>query len=128
LHEDDIETLKAEEEYVAERYQAVARALAPRPFSLPWEAAAGMIQRSLRHFRRIVKRFREEGIHGLRHRSRRPKTSPNRTPGDVEEMVLAVREATGFGPNHVAHLVNESLEREGRDDRISPSSVYNILV
>ena len=128
LHEEDIETLKAEEEYVMERYQAVARALSPRPFSVPLAAAADMIGRSVRHFRRVIKRFKEEGIRGLRHRSRKPRSSPTRTPGDIQEMVLAVREATGFGPNHVAHLVNESLDRKGRNDTICPSSVYNILV
>jgi hypothetical protein len=113
---------------VMERYQAVARALAPRPFSIPLEAAAGMLRRSIRQFYRILRRFREEGLTGLRHRSRKPRRSPNKTPGDIEEMVLAVREASGFGPAHVAHLVNESLEREGRTDTICPSSVYNILV
>lgn len=123
-----MEALKAEDEYVMERYQAVARTLAPRPLSIPREAAAGMLRRSIRQLYRILRRFSEEGVKGLRHRSRRPRNSPNRTPGDIEEMVLAVREASGFGPAHVAALVNESLEREGRAERICPSLAYGILV
>jgi hypothetical protein len=128
LHEDHVEALKDEREYVMERYQAVARTLAPKPFGIQRKAAASMIGRSLRHFFRVLKRFKEEGIAGLRHRSRKPKTSPNRTPEDIREKVLAVREASGFGPKHVSALVNESLEREGRTDTVCPSSAYNILV
>ena len=128
LHEDHVEALKDEEEYVMKRYQAVARTLAPKPFSIPREAAAGMIGRCLRQLFRVLKRFKEEGIPGLRHHSRKPKTSPNKTPEDIEEMIVAVREASGFGPAHVSTLVNESLEREGRPKRVCPSSAYDILV
>ena len=61
LHEDHVEALKDEEEYVMERYQAVARTLAPKPFSIPREAAAGMIGRCLRQLFRVLKRFKTEG-------------------------------------------------------------------
>ena len=128
MHEDHVEALKDEDEYVMERYQAVARVLAPRPFSIPREAAAGVLKRSIRQLYRILRRFREEGVTGLRHRSRRPRYSPNKTPGDIEEMVLAVREASGFGPAHVAALVNESLEREGRSERVYASLAYDIMI
>lgn len=36
-------------------------------------------------------RYQEEGLEGLKDRSRRPKTSPNKTPESMEESVLAVR-------------------------------------
>lgn len=127
MHEDHVEALKDEQDYVMERYQAVARTLAPKPFSIPREAAAGMIGRCLRQLFRVLKRFKEEGIPGLRHRSRRPRNSPNRTPEDIEEMIVAVREASGFGPAHVSALVNESLEREGRPEQVCPSLAYGIL-
>jgi len=123
-----MEALKDEEEYVKKRYQAVARTLAPEPFGIQREAAAGMIGRSLRQIYRILRRFKEEGLSGLRLQSRRPKTSPNKTPGDIEAMVVAVREASGFGPNHVSALINESLEREDRSERVYPSLSYGILV
>jgi len=128
LHEDHIEALKAETKNVRDRYQAVARTLVPEPFGILRKAAAEMIGRSLRHIYRILNRFKEEGIPGLRLRSRRPKSSPNRTPEDIEKKVLAVREASGFGPAPVSRIVNESLEREGRPERVCPSLAYNILV
>ena len=128
LHEDHIEALKAEPEYVRKRYRAVARTLAPEPFAILRRAAAEMIGRSLRHFYRILNRFKEEGISGLRLLSRRPKTSPNRTSGDIEEKVVAVREASGLGSNHVSALINESFQREGRPERVGPSLAYGILV
>jgi transposase InsO family protein len=37
------------------------------------------------------RRFRAEGLLGLRDRSSRPNTSPNKTPDDVEQMVIALR-------------------------------------
>ena len=128
MHEDHVKALKDEQEYVMERYQAVARTLVPKPFSIPREAAAGMIGRSLRQLFRVLKRFKEEGIQGLRHRSRRPRNSPNKTSEDIEEMIVAVREASGFGPAHVSALVNESLEREGRPERVYSSLAYDILI
>ena len=128
MHEDHVEALRDEEDYVMERYQAVAKTLAPKPFSIQREAAAGMIGRSIRQLYRIQRRFKEEGLPGLRHRSRRPRTSPNKTSEDIEAMIVAVREASGFGPAHISALVNESLEREGRPERICPSLAYDILV
>ena len=128
LHEDHVEALKDEEEYVKVRYQAVARTLVPKPFGIQRMAAAGMIGRCLRQLFRVLKRFKAEGIPGLRHRSRRPRTSPNKTSEDIEEMIVAVREASGFGPAHVSALVNESLEREDRPESICPSLAYGILV
>jgi hypothetical protein len=42
--------------------------------------------------------------------------------------VIAVRRATGFGPEQLAVIVNESLHIEGRkDQRISDTICYNIL-
>jgi hypothetical protein len=128
LHEEHVNALKGEPAYVQERYQAVVKALAPKPWHIVYASAATMVKRSLRQLYRIIARFKSEGIAGLRHRSRRPKSSPNRTPEDIEGMITAIREASGLGPTRVASLVNESLVREGRPERTCPSSVYNILV
>ena len=128
LDESHIEALKGEPEYVKKRYVAVARTLAPRPFGVIRKIAAEMIGRSLRQLYRIVKSFREKGIAGLRFKSKRPKTSPNKTPEDIEEKILAVRKATGFGSKPVSDLVNESFRRESRPERVYPSLTYNILV
>ena len=123
-----IELLKTEPEFVKQRYFAVAKALVPAPFRIGYKNATALIAISLRHFYRIVKRFRDEGIPGLRKRSTRPKTCPNQTLEDVEDQIKAVRYATGFGPDDVAVLVNESNRREGKDKKVWPSTVYNILV
>jgi len=78
------------------------------------QEAAKMIGRSKHQLQRVVKRFREEGITGLRFRSRRPQNSPSRTPDNIEKMIVEIRNATGFGPEHLVNIVNESLNVEGR--------------
>lgn len=128
LDEGHVEPLKGEPEYVKERYRAVARTLAKVPFGIPRKAAADLISRSLRQLYRIVRRFLAKGIEGLRFESRRPKTVNNRTPPEIEEIVLAVRRATGFGPEPVSTIVNESLARSGVSRRVYQSLTYNILV
>ena len=57
-----------------------------------------MIHRSGRQLQRLLERFREEGIPGLRFRSRRPRTTPrNKTPPNVKMRAVESRNATGFG-------------------------------
>ena len=68
---------------------------------------------------RVVKRFREEGIIGLRFRSKRPHNSPRRTPNDIEKRMVEVRNATGFGSEQLVNIVNESMNVEGRGERRS---------
>jgi transposase len=128
LDESHVKALKDEPEYVRERYKAVARTLATEPFGILRRKAADMIKRSLRQLYRILRRYKEEGIPGLRNRSKRPKTIRGKTPREIEEKVLAVRKATGFGSKPVSDIVNESLRREGRSEHVYPSLTYNILV
>lgn len=112
LEERHIAILKKEPGFVRSRYHAVARTLASQLIRLTRKEAADLISRSKRQLQRIVKRFREEGITGLRLKSRRPHTSPNRTSADIENRVVEVRKATGFGPEQLANIVNESLAIE----------------
>jgi hypothetical protein len=128
LEKEHVEIIKNEPEYVKERYFAIAKAIISPPFKIGYRAATILIGVCLRHFYRIVKRFREEGIPGLRLKSTRPKTSPNQTPKEEEDQITAVRSASGFGPNDVAALVNESNRRQGKKKKVWPSTVYNILV
>jgi hypothetical protein len=128
LEKEHIEALKGEPEYVKRRYQAVAKTIAPDPFRITRQKAAEMIQRSKRQMKRIVKNFREKGIPGLRFKSKRPKIIPKQTAEEIETKILAVRQATGFGPRPISDIVNESLKREGRKERVYPSLSYNILV
>ena len=115
LEKEHIKLLKTEPEYVKKRYFAIARALVPAPFKIGYKKATRLIGVCLRHFYRIVKRFREEEISGLRLKSTRPKKSPNQTPKREEYQITAVRKRTD-GPN-VAAPVNESNQREGKEKR-----------
>ena len=125
LDESHVPLLRYEPEYVKKRYYAVARTLLP--FGVTRGRAAEMIHRSKRQLQRIVRRFREEGIQGLRFRSKRPHTTPeNKTPPDIEQRVVEVRKATGFGSVQLAAIVNEGLVIESRG-RITDTTCYNIL-
>ena len=128
LEQEHKELLKTEPGYVKKRYFAVAKALARPPFKISYKKATEQIDRSLRQFYRILKRYREEGIFGLRLRSTRPKGCPNITPEAEKNQLLAVRNATGFGPNDLAALINESNRRRGKGKAVWPSTVYNVLV
>lgn len=46
---------------------------------------------SRKTFYKWVNRYREEGFAGLEDRSRRPLTSPNQTPADVEDAIVRLR-------------------------------------
>jgi hypothetical protein len=45
---------------------------------------------------------------GLRFKSKKPDNITNRTSYVIESRIVAVRKATGFGPEQLANLVNES--------------------
>lgn len=128
LEEEHVALLRAEEEYVRKRYQAVARTLADDLIRITRKKASEIIGRSERQLKRIVRRFREEGIAGLRFKSRAPYTIPkNKTPPDIERRVVEVRNATGFGSEQLALIVNESLKAAESVATITDTTCYNIL-
>ncbi|MGY4706614.1 helix-turn-helix domain-containing protein [Candidatus Bipolaricaulota sp. J31] len=55
--------------------------------------------------RKWVRRYGEEGEAGLLDRSRRPKRSPRKTPKEVEDQVLKLREERGWGRRRIAHAL-----------------------
>jgi len=72
---------------------------------------------------RWLKRCGVEGIvEGVKERSRRPKTSPNKTPDEIEEMVVRLREEKGWG----ARKLRLVLGRRGQN--MSAPTVHRILV
>ena len=111
LEEWHIAILRNEQEYVRKRYHAVARTLASDIIRITRKEAADMIDRSKRQIQRIVKRYLGEGIHGLRFRSRRPYAIVNKTPDEIENRIIKVRKATGFGSEQLANIVNEFKHR-----------------
>lgn len=128
LSEEDIQLLRDEPDYVRKRYRAAARTLAPDLVRITREEAAQLIGRSKRQLQRVVRRFKEESIPGLRFRSKRPHTTPrNKTPPDVERRVVEVRKATGFGSEQLAAIVNESLITIESRKPITDTTCYNIL-
>lgn len=127
LDKSHVQFLREEPKYVKERYHAVVTTLSPIS-SLKRQKAAQSIGLSKRQFQRILKRFQEEGIQGLQHRSRRPSNSPNKTTNWLENMIVKVREETGFGPLPLSSIVNISLENQGKVERINPRTVTRILV
>jgi len=70
---------------------------------------------------------------GLRFKSKKPDNITNRTSYVIESRIVAVRKATGFGPEQLANLVNESLnvedkgEQQQQQQQISKTTAYNIL-
>ena len=132
LEEWHIAILRNEQESVRKRYHVVARTLASDLIRITRQDAANMIDRSKRQLQRVVKRFREEGIAGLRFKSRKPCNSPSKTPNDIEKKIVEVRKATGFGSEQLANIVNKSLNvvqqhRYDQKYRISKTTAYNIL-
>ena len=128
LEEWHIAILRNEQESVRKRYHAVARTLVSDIIRITRKEAADMIGRSKRQLQRVIKRYRYEGIRGLRFKSKRPHTILNKTPVEVENRIINIRKATGFGSEQLANIVNESLNIEHRYyQHISKTTAYNIL-
>ena len=73
---------------------------------------------------RLINRFEAEGEDGLRERSRRPHNSPNRTPPQMEEAVLAVRDEH---PAWGGRTIRRRLQDLGHDPVPSASTITAIL-
>jgi len=127
LEKNHIKFLKNEPEYVKQRYHTVASILAPNS-NITRQKAAQTLELSKRQFQRILKRFQIEGIPGLQYKSKRPNRSPHKTPAWLEDIIVRVREETGFGSFHISQIVNISLENQGRTERVNPRTVSRILV
>ncbi len=127
LEKDHVHLLKKEPDYVKKRYHAVAIAIASKDNKIR-ERSAQDLGISMRQFQRVIRRFKLDGISGLRYKSRRPDRSPNQTPKWLEDIVVKVREGTGFGSFYISQLVNISLENQGKSERVIPRTVSRILV
>ena len=127
IHKEHIQLLRHESPYVKQGYHAVVRAVSSKNNNIR-EKAAQDLRVSMRHLRRLIKRFQDEGIPGLRYKSKRPHRSPNQTPTWLEDLAVKVREETGFGSFHISQIVNISLENQGKTERIIPRTISRILV
>jgi hypothetical protein len=82
--------LRKEPEIVRQRYQAIARTLVNNIIRISRQEAAAMINTSKRQLQRIVKRFRTEGIVGLRFKSKKLHNITNRTSYIIENRIVAI--------------------------------------
>jgi len=62
-----------------------------------------------------VRRYREEGIEGLRDQSRRPLGSRIEASGEVVLQVLELRQRRGWGPKKLQELLRRKLRRKGQE-------------
>lgn len=124
----DVKLLKNEPGYVKKRYHALVKTIAKKPFHINRKQAAQLISRSLRQLYRVLRRFKQEGIRGLRFKSKRPKTMPNKISDHLEQKIVQVRNKTGFGSDPISVLLNESFRREDKQRRVHSSLVYHVLV
>jgi hypothetical protein len=127
LEKQHIQLIKNEPGYVRQRYHAVASVLSPKS-TITRQNAAHTLKMQKRQFQQILQHFQSKGIPGLRHQSKRPHQSPERTLAWLEDIVVKVRDGTGFGSFHISQLVNISLRNQWRVERILPRTVSRILV
>ena len=71
-----------------------------------------------------LKRYEQHGKEALVEQSRRPHTSPNRTPADIEDFVLQVRDCHAVWGGR---KINSLLLRSGHADIPHPSTITGIL-
>ena len=127
LKKHHVQLLKKEPEYVKKRYHAVAIALYSKN-NIIREKTSQDLKISMRQFQRLIHRFQEEGIPGLHNKSKKPHRSPNQTPTWLEDLVVKVREETGFSSLNLCQIVNISLENQDKTERVIPRTVSRILV
>jgi transposase InsO family protein len=63
------------------------------------------------------RRYRNEGLDGLRDRSSRPHSCPHQTPARLERRIVALRQSRRLGPARLAGIVG-----------VPPSTVHRVLV
>jgi len=127
LEKGHYDIVKNEEPYVQLRYNIVALMLLEKPFGISRSEGAKLLKMSKRQVYRILKRFRDEGIFGLRMKSRAPKKNPNISPEWVEYIAEDVRIKTGYSPQNIASLMSQAATVGGRRKKFAHSTIQRIL-
>jgi transposase InsO family protein len=93
------------------------------------QEVTGNVSRTCRYYRitrqayyKWLRRHEEEGLEGLRDRSRKPHVSPNATKAEVVGKIVYLRKSYHFGPHKIAMYL-----KRYHDVQISPSGVWRIL-
>lgn len=80
-------------------------------------------------FYKYVNRVRQEGLDGLEERSRRPRSSPQQTPVEIEDWVVRLRkELDDAGLDHGATSIQWHLGRQDAPLVPSVATIHRILV
>jgi transposase InsO family protein len=81
-------------------------------------------------FYKYVDRVRREGLDGLEERSRRPRSLPQQTPVEVEDLVVRLRkELDDAGLDHGATSIQWHLGRRGGTGKVpSVATIHRVLV
>lgn len=106
---------------VEHRYRAVLQVLEGAPVAVA-ARQAGASRQSLYTWPR---RYEMGGMAGLADNSRRPHTSPNRLPAELEAMVCDLRRQF---PRWGARRISHELQLRGVGDAPGRSTVYRVLV
>ena len=89
-------------------------------------AAAHGVHRSWIY--KLLARYREGGYEALEPRSRAPRSSPSRTPGEVVRSIVSLREQLLFeGHDGGAETIAHHLARQGIEGVPSVSTIWRIL-
>jgi transposase InsO family protein len=73
-------------------------------------------------FYKWLRRYEEQGVEGLRDRSRRPHVIPHETKPEVVSKIVYLRQHYHFGPHKIAMYL-----KRYHDIEVSPSGVWRIL-
>ena len=74
-----------------------------------------------------VGRYQEEGVDGLRDRSRRPLGSRVQASGEVVLQVLELRQKRGWGPKKLQEMLRRKLQRKGQAAVPSMRTIARII-
>lgn len=72
--------------------------------------------------RKWEKRFREEGIEGLKDKPKTPKKKRTVLTKEIVELILKLREEYNYGPRRIKQILNEAY-----NIHISEHPIYNVL-
>ena len=89
-------------------------------------ALCAELEISRQTFYKYRQRIREEGLAGLVERSRRPATSPNMIPSELEDEIVRLRKQLPDGENG-AGTIRYHLQRAGMADPPAESTIHRAL-
>lgn len=72
--------------------------------------------------RKVLRLYKEKGEEGLKPKSKRPKKMPNKTPEEIEKMIIEIRKKTKWGVKRIKRALYEN-----KKINISCSTIYKIL-